>query len=229
MKKCLLCGQNFVPELSFRRIFSFRNYREQCLCQYCLAKFERLTERRCNFCSKEISVGATCRDCLEWKQKYNGFLLKHQAVYRYNITFHELMVNYKRYGDYILNQVLQELCYQELYKIKADFYVPLPTAPEHIKKRQFDTVRAIYDDLLPLTLALGKNSGFDAQGEKNRKQRLKSRQSFFVKENLNIDMNFKRILLLDDIYTTGRTLYHARDALCKAFPQAIIASFSICR
>ncbi|MDN6023416.1 MAG: ComF family protein, partial [Lactobacillus sp.] len=38
-----------------------------------------------------------------------------------------------------------------------------------------------------------------------------------------------KVLLLDDIYTTGRTLYHARDCLTSSFPGMHIESFSICR
>ncbi|EEJ75861.1 hypothetical protein HMPREF0492_1017 [Lactobacillus acidophilus ATCC 4796] len=34
---------------------------------------------------------------------------------------------------------------------------------------------------------------------------------------------------MDDIYTTGRTLYHARDCLRQDFPELQIESFSICR
>ncbi len=58
-----------------------------------------------------------------------------------------------------------------------------------------------------------------------------SPQSFLIAKDVQLRENiFKgKILLLDDIYTTGRTLYHARDKLRELFPETIIESFSICR
>ena len=63
-------------------------------------------------------------------------------------------------------------------KPKYDYYVPIPTSPEHIKKRQFDTIFAIYGDILPLTPILIKKEGSHAQGKKNREERLKHRRAF---------------------------------------------------
>lgn len=229
MIKCLLCGQSFVPQISLRQVFLLQKMPAQSICFHCVTKFRRLSSQRCQICSKELASGQICPDCWEWKRKYADKLLKNYSVFKYNDAFHDLMVNYKRYGDFVLRKVLQELCWQELTALKADFYVPVPTSPEHIKQRQFDTIRAIYGEIVPLTLILSKEAGTSAQGEKTRKQRLLSKQSFFVNKKLNIDLNLQKILLLDDIYTTGRTLYHARDALLTAFPKAKVASFSICR
>ena len=229
MKYCLLCGQKFLPQISFLQLFSWQKKSEQCICNRCLALFERLPSNRCSLCSGRLLDGDPCADCQKWSQHYLGNVMKHHAIFQYNDAFHDLMVSYKRYGDYILCEVLQFLCYAELSKLKADFYVPLPTAPEHQAKRQFDTISAIYRPLVPLSFFLIKRGGFGAQGEKTRTDRLKTKQSFAFRQNIGPDLNFKKILLLDDIYTTGRTLYHARDALQNKFPQAQISSFSVCR
>ncbi len=55
--------------------------------------------------------------------------------------------------------------------------------------------------------------------------------SNYFDKNINIGENIQtgKVLILDDIYTTGRTLYHARDCLKEAFPGMQIESFSICR
>lgn len=229
MKKCLLCSQYFVPRSSLTHIFSWHAFQENCLCIRCLSSFERLSGQRCSICLGQLSDNALCFDCKEWGKIYGNNLLHNQALYRYNTAFHDLMVNYKRYGDYVLCQVLHELCCKELRKLKADYYIPIPTSLEHIEKRQYDTIKSIYNDIVPLTFVLQKKSGCGAQGEKNRAERLKSQQSFFVKENIKVDLNFRHIILLDDIYTTGRTLYHARDALLAAFPKIMVSSFTLCR
>ena len=230
MNECLLCKQEFIPEISFLQIFSWSKYREPKICFRCLHQFERLSEIRCKYCSKNMNVAGTCHDCLDWQQIYGQNLLYNYSVYRYNDYFHDLMVNYKRYDDYVLYEVLQEICYKELLKIEADLYVPIPTSPEHQQKRQFDTISAIFSGLVPLTPLLKKKSGCEAQGEKNKYERLASSQSFYIdKEKIKKSFNGKSILLLDDIYTTGRTLYHARDQLLQFLPDSEIKSFSICR
>ncbi|WEV40433.1 double zinc ribbon domain-containing protein [Lactobacillus sp. ESL0681] len=229
MKQCLLCGQDFIPAISLLQVFSWRQQNKQCICPNCLNKFRLLTEPTCPICSVELSSTKICTDCLTWQKSYGNQLLRNYALYRYNQAFHDLMVNYKRYGDFVLRLALAQLCALPLAKIKADFYVPLPTSPEHLQKRQFDTVMGIYQDVVPLTPLLVTTGGFGAQGEKNRQERLARPQSFSVVDQAKADLNHHKVLLLDDIYTTGRTLYHARDAILAVFPQAKIESFTICR
>lgn len=229
MTSCLLCGQQFAPAVSLRRVFSWRKVHMQRICMQCRAKFQALTDHRCQVCAGELAQNDVCLNCRTWRKIYGSSLLHHHAVFRYNSAAHDLMVNYKRYGDYVLRAVLQELCYQELRQIKADYYVPIPTSAAHLAKRQFDTISAIYGDIVPLTPALLKVSDCGAQGSKNRTERLRSGQTFGVNHDLALDFNQCKILLLDDIYTTGRTLYHARDALSAVFPAARIESFSIYR
>ncbi|TSO26013.1 ComF family protein [Lactobacillus sp. LL6] len=228
---CLLCGQSYAPEISYLKIFSLNNYTQTKLCPHCLAKFERLSSIQCRICSKNLEKEGICSDCEYWQKKYHGKTLKNHAIFRYNLYFHDLMVQYKRYGDYILKDVLAELCKKELKKLKADLYVPIPTSPEHQKRRQFDTISAIYADILPLTPLLIKEAGLDSQGEKNKQERLKTGQGFLLAKKVQIreNLNIRKIVLLDDIYTTGRTLYHARDKVWEHFPDSQIESFSICR
>ena len=229
MKKCLLCGQYFISKMSFLNLFSLHQKDRKSICDHCLKKFIHVPDKHCPICSGSSKQNQICSDCVNWQKIYGEKLLINHSVYLYNRAFHDLMVNYKRYGDYILYVALRELCVKELSEFKADVYVPVPTSPEHIAKRQFDTITALYGSLVPLTNMLGKKAGLGAQGEKNRAERLTSEQSFFVKENFTINFQKCTVILLDDIYTTGRTLYHARDALAKIFPNAKISSFTLCR
>ncbi|MDF7672355.1 ComF family protein [Lactobacillus sp. ESL0701] len=232
MNSCLLCGQQFAPAISLRQVFSWQKVHVQRICPRCRAKFQSLPDRKCPVCAGELAPNGVCLNCRTWRKIYGSKLLHHYAVLRYNDAAHDLMVNYKRYGDYVLRAVLQELCDQELKQVKADYYVPIPTSVAHLEKRQFDTISAIYDEIVPLTPILLKSGDYGAQGSKNRTERLKSGQTFGVNHDLALDfnqLNQRKILLLDDIYTTGRTLYHARDALSAVFPAARIESFSIYR
>lgn len=224
MSYCLLCNTNYKPSLDFEKLFLMKKQEERLICANCLNNFEKLTDNCCANCNRLGKRTDLCSDCQRWKRKYQGKILVNTSVFKYNQALHDVMVNYKRYGDYILHQVLAELVKDQIPP--ADYYVPVPTSKSHFERRQFDTISEIFKPLVPLTKILEKHDDGSAQGEKNRQQRLQTPQSFYVSEKLSLRGT---IILLDDIYTTGRTLYHARDALASACPSTSIKSFTIAR
>ncbi|QNQ80726.1 ComF family protein [Lactobacillus sp. PV034] len=227
MNECLMCFTRFAAQLNYRELFLFRKNTPQYICSNCKNKFHKLTKDGCQNCSKSlIKAEKICKDCHYWQKCYQGKIIKNISLYRYNAAFHDLMVQYKRYGDYEMRRVLQAL----IYKIpKADLYVPLPSSPSHLKIRGYDTITSIYCELVELTNLLEKSDHEAPQGEKNKRERLETKQTFSVKEDYFFKRKPQKILLLDDIYTTGRTIYHARDAILKAFPSCDIQSFTIAR
>ena len=231
MKQCLLCNQFFAVKPDLFDLFIFKKITGPRICPHCKKRFPLLKKTQCKICDKEMTKNEICSDCQMWDEIYHGKILKNRAIYEYSSAFHDLMVQYKRYGDYELRKVLQELIKDQLQKFEYDFYVPIPTSPEHRDRRQFDTISAIFQPLFPLTFMLEKKSGTRAQGQKNREQRLKTPQSFLIAnlDGIRDNISNQRILLLDDIYATGRTLYNARDKLLEVFPEVQIESFSICR
>lgn len=226
MNKCLMCFNKFALNLNYYELLIPQKNHKHNICPNCLQKFELLTNNICKNCSRPLKKPQNlCSNCQYWRQKYKGNLLKNKALYKYNQAFHDLMVQYKRYGDYELHRIFKELI---ITLPSADLYVPIPTSPKHLKKRGFETIESIYKERVSLTFLLDKMDHEKAQGEKGMQERLRSKQTFRIKKEISIlDSSSVKILLLDDIYTTGRTLYHARDALRSSLPFAKIESFTL--
>ncbi len=68
----------------------------------------------------------------------------------------------------------------------------------------------------------------EKQSSKNRKMRMLSPQPFKLNEVFQDSIKGKSVILVDDIYTTGRTFFHAADCLLKNGAQSI-ETFSISR
>ncbi len=70
-----------------------------------------------------------------------------------------------------------------------------------------DLTRCSYEALL-------KRAELTPQSEKSREERLQMTQPFELKVSKEKIRN-QRVLLVDDVYTTGRTLFHAAELLYK--------------
>lgn len=226
MNRCLICFNMFALNLDYYELLIPQKNQKKNICPNCLQKFEALTDNVCKNCSRPLKEPQNlCSNCQYWSQKYQGNLLSNKSLYKYNQAFHDLMVQYKRYGDYELRMIFKDLI---TTLPAADLYVPIPSSPSHLKKRGFETIESIYKEKVRLTFLLDKLDHESAQGEKGMWERLNSKQTFRVKKKIQVSNSSSvKILLLDDIYTTGRTLYHARDALRSDFPCTKIESFTL--
>ena len=81
---------------------------------------------------------------------------------------------------------------------------PLPTSKQSLEKREFESVEYLLElSKIPyqqLFQHIGKGK---KQSEKTREERMKLQQPFVLKEKVKLPV---KILLFDDIYTTGKTI-----------------------
>ena len=220
--KCLLCGQNCRPQLSLLDICLLVNQQSQ-ICQTCNAQFEKIPEKHCPRCCK-AGEEIICNDCLVWSEC--GVEVSHRALYRYNLAMKDYFSKYKFQGDYILKSLFSS----ELKKYLEKYYhsytkVVVPVSQSRLEERTFNQVSSVLDDAnIPYIDIIQKKEG-KKQSEKNRKQRIASENPFYIFQSENLP---ERIVIIDDIYTTGTTISQIRQLLSE---QGIkdIKSLSIAR
>ena len=107
--------------------------------------------------------------------------------------------------------------------------IPIRLSAERYQQRGFNQVTAVLEAAgVRFQELLEKVVDTAPQAQRSRRKRLVEAQPFAVKPDVACEIKGKKLLLIDDVYTTGRTLYHAAEALQSFGPQSI-RSFSIAR
>ena len=124
------------------------------------------------------------------------------------------MSRFKFHGDVILGKVFKDILAQEMKQwSKTHTIVPIPLSPQARKTRGFNQVEILLREAnIPFQNCLTNTRSSEKQSSKTRIERLQAKQPFELLEK-GIHLNEKPILIVDDVYTTGRTIYHAREML----------------
>lgn len=113
-----------------------------------------------------------------------------------------------------------------------DVVIPVPLSFSHKVKRGYNQSELLGKELAgmivcPHLKALVRKKGGYSQASLLRKQReLMPSNTFQIKKG--IDIAEKKVLLVDDVYTTGSTLRRCAEALCDGYPEEIYA-MTFCR
>ncbi|UHA61565.1 ComF family protein [Metabacillus litoralis] len=142
----------------------------------------------------------------------------------------ELLATFKFRGDAALVEVFHNdflACYKtNLVKEKIDFTIPIPLSPERLYERGFNQAKLLATFLPLAQIDILTRTHHEKQSKKSRQERLTASNMFSVEDSSKI-MN-KKILLIDDIYTTGSTLRHAAKVL-KDNGAASVSSLTLIR
>ena len=162
--------------------------------------------------------------CQECEEKFEPYSHEQKdevvSLYHYNKAMQDFLHRYKFMHDVLLAKVFSEKIHHHL-KNRKELIVPIPIHPEKLKERTFSHVDELLKQAqIPFVHLLEKTTT-ETQGGKTREQRLKTPQLFRLKENVQI--YGKEILLVDDIYTTGTTIQHAKKALIEGGVKSVKA------
>ncbi|WP_172356467.1 ComF family protein [Lactococcus insecticola] len=218
MTHCLLCQNTIIPKIRFSDIFLSRPTQET-VCQTCFDQFELISEKHCQICYKPGTLGI-CSDCLK---RSDDDQTRHTAIFHYNDFAKAYFQSYKFNGDFRLRTAFNRTLKTSL---KNKIIVPIPVSPQRFQSRGFNQLTGFLSAADLPYLDLLDKSDTQHQSHKTRDERLSSENPFTLKNPA--DMAQKKLVIFDDIYTTGTTLRHATNILKNA-GYAHVSTFSLFR
>ncbi|MBI2982444.1 MAG: ComF family protein [Deltaproteobacteria bacterium] len=217
---------SFILDFIFpRRCLACRLFSKEPLCPPCRKKFPVLPASRCPQCARpyfDTSSNGTihlCGDCLVSKPPYRQVY----ALGLYQGLLSDLIGRMKYRKEERLADFLGESLAEALGKetIQADLIVPVPLHPARLRERGFNQASRIAETLGKL-LGIGlekydlvRHRETPHQTTLPREERLKNlKDAFKIMRPEKFDG--KKLLLVDDVYTTGATSTASTAALLKA-------------
>ena len=204
------------------------------ICEPCLRSFVRVPPPMCLCCGRPFvspvaadAIRPLCRLCRG--QQYAFERARSFAIYDDAIGSAIQLLKYDqvtRLGDWFAAR-LAELIAQNREAFLADVVVPVPLHPSRLRERGYNQAELIARPLAhKLRLKLGayllvRTKPRPAQFLLTRRQRWESvRGAYATREGVRVDK--LRVLLIDDVMTTGATLDSCSRALVKAGAASVL-------
>ncbi len=195
----------------------------------------------CGICGKfnQEFLCKRCRKMLEAEAKFNVdkvdnqeyFFKNHLYIFKYEGIIRKLILNYKfNEKSYLYKTFVNFLLKNEkFFKIlkSYDTIIPVPVSLKRMNERGYNQSELLANDIVKqiaececITDCLIKHKNIIEQSKLNKEQRQKNIQGVYILKNKEKLIN-KKILLIDDIYTTGSTANECCKVLQKAKPKKI--------
>lgn len=217
-KTCPVCGEVLQGEKGKKVL---RNT----LCSNCKNKIIPVKSPVCKQCGKPIrdTKEEFCFDCRKRKKTYfvQGFAVWEYDKYMKNSITQFKYGGRKEYADFYIEEVVYYYG-KRLSELQFDAVIPVPLHKDKLRFRGFNQAEIlakklgekleinILDSLLCRVRNTKPQKGLD---DKERYENI--RQAFSVTDKESAK-NLNRVLLVDDIYTTGTTINQCAAELVKA-------------
>ena len=189
------------------------------ICEPCRLRLHPVREPFCKKCGKPLSTQEAeyCPDCGRRKHLYT----RGRAVFEYDFVMRESIGRFKyenrrEYGDFYVREMLGS-CKEAVRSWNIDLISPIPLHRSRRRTRGFNQAELIARKLgkelgIPVSAdTLLRSRKTKPQKELNDQERRNNlKNAFKIGKN---DLEFKKILLIDDIYTTGSTIDAAASVL----------------
>lgn len=198
-RRCPVCGEIVEPAGNL-------------ICPGCIGKLKPVRQPTCRKCGKEVFGEHTeyCIDCSQHRRSFESGV----ALFNYNESARRSMaaVKYKNKREYLdFYASVMAWRYQNVIRgWDVDVLIPVPVHPSRRRKRGFNQAEELAKRLshrwhIPVENGmLVRNRKTAPQRDLNPQERLKNLQeAFAVRSDRPVP---SRVILVDDIYTTGSTI-----------------------
>ena len=209
---CICCGS---------LIDGTRNYS---ICDECMKKLHWINGRTCEKCGKALPDtyrGDVCYDCMIYPHSFT----KGYSCLTYGMKEREIILDMKYGGRSYLAEKFADMLFDRITceDIEIDGIVSVPVSRGRLRKRGYDQAELMAKGLaarwdVPLLKGVLRRDRETPllRGYTPAERESILRGAFSVTEAGKTRMSGKRILLIDDIYTTGSTADACSDALISA-------------
>ena len=181
------------------------------LCEKCRKKVQSYNKLpKCPLCGKPMDTPGICKNCEEKTPSFDLAI----ACRGYHGSFKEALLSYKFKGDFFRAKGFAKLMAEAFLKlgVTADLMVSVPTTPIALFKRGYNSATELAFPLqkqlkIPFYPALFQKKWFaKEQVSLPKEERLNNvKGTFWISRRYQNKMKGKRILLVDDVITTGAT------------------------
>lgn len=192
------------------------------ICPDCERKTVFVGEPRCMKCGRVITDAAReyCSDCIEVKHEFTRAV----SVFVYNDALQEAIFRFKyrgrqEYADFFAESIDHYLG-REIASFGAEALIPVPIHKDRLKKRGFNQAELIAEKLGKLNglkvekdLIRRTRSTLPQKGLSREERRKNLKRAFKLTGN---DVKLTKLIIIDDIYTTGSTVDEMAKLLKKA-------------
>lgn len=195
-------------------------------CNFCWRTIRPLAGPACPRCGRPFPSASALRDspthrCSDCRHRRPSYT-RAWSLYAYEGTLRDAICLYKYRGKVSLRDALVQLMLGHWPALEpVDVIIPVPLHPARLREREFNQVLLLADGLgrrvdapiRPGLLVRSRETRPQA-GLTRRQRRLGLRRCFTVHRPETIAG--KRVLLIDDVFTTGTTVNECAKALRKA-------------
>lgn len=214
-RRCPLCNEIVIPK-------------DKKACIACTDKLQPIEEPSCKKCNKPMMIEEQeyCYDCVKSEHHYErGF-----AIYVYEGRIKKALLDYKYQGkqefaSFFIDQIIY-YAGERLRRLSVDLIVAVPLHSRKHRMRGFNQAQLIAQGIgeflkVPVcTNLLIRTKYTTPQKKLNDKERLQNLERAFAVNQGSIPyqsgLHQKKILIVDDIYTTGSTIEACTKTLIKA-------------
>lgn len=187
------------------------------VCEQCVQAFAQPLAR-CPRCALPLAAGSTvCAPCLRAPPPLDGCL----AALPYAFPWQQLLGDFKFRGHTGLAAsfatLLRSTPWVEPALEACDAVLPIPLGPQRLRQRGYNQALELARALEPRKLQadwLLRPTDTPEQHQLARSERLRALRGAFVVDPLHVPrMRQRRLVLIDDVMTTGATLFEAARVL----------------